>query len=466
VPEGYTDNVWKVTAPSTHTATNSSTGIVLDFTSWGIKVDEIKSMTVRYYVDEDCGAIRMAYDYTADSWIYITETDGGIKTTQWAETTLSKDFNKFGTNADGTLGKVVLSFRKGLTFYIDSITFTLNGRGEIPYETDGRGSQYTPTDFAIYTAEEAAAAGVPEGYTGHVMMLTGNATTGYGLDFTDWNIPFTLVESMTLRVYMPESILGGEVRLSDLSKAWLLRYAPVAADTNKWLDITIHADGTVSGGGGTTVGTVAKFHSMCGDVGQLLGEIDLGFRYPNGTTGAVTYVDSITFNLKEEKTVFEATTDLPTIIDEPQPLLNYISGNHGYETFDAYTAEQAAEAGVPEGYIGNVWKLTGVTNETGVVLDFTSWGIKVEDIETMTVRFYAGEGCGDIRLANSPYAGSWVSVGNAPKTEAWTTLTVDQSKCQLFANNADGTLGKVALCFRYGTTFYVDSITFTMKTAE
>ncbi len=291
VPEGYSDNVWKLTA-LTSQEENTETGVVLDFTSWGIKVEDIQSLTIRYYVDTDCRAIRLRNNYVKDDWI-LNVSEGNVPRNQWTEVTLSKDFEFFGSNTDGTLGKVALCFRYGYTFYVDSITFTM----------------------------------------------------------------------------------------------------------------------------------------------------------------------------KEDKPVvnlFDATTDLPTVTDEAA--IDYAGGRHGYETFDAYTAEQAATAGVPEGYTKNVWKLTaptsqGTNTETGVVLDFTNQGIKVEDIQTMTIRYYVDSECKDVRLGN----GGWKSLGNNPPTEIWSTLTVTNGCCAGFDNNEDGTLGKVALFFRYGYTFYVDSITFLLK---
>ena len=461
VPAGYTDNVWMVTAPTADSAATHA-GVVLDFTSWGIKVDDIKSMTVRYHVDANCGAIRLAYNYSAtNSWI-LNHADAAVAHDQWAEVTLTQNFDMFGNNADGTLGKVVLSFRKGTTFYVDSITFTMAGTRfdattDLPTVTDKSASNhvsgYECGTFTSYTAEDAAAAGLPAGYTDNVWKVTApstqaadNTSTGIVLDFTSWGIKTEDILSMTVRYYVDEACGAIRMAYDYTADSWIyITETDGGIKTAQWAETTLSKD-------------FGKFGT---NADGTLGKVALCFR-----RGQTFYVDSIKFTLKETIPVtnlFDATTDLPAVTDESAA--TYAGGKYGYETFDAYTAEQAAEAGLPAGYTDSVWKVTaptahGTSAEAGIVLDFSSWGIKVEDIQSMTIRYYVDQDCQALRLANNL---SWVLNTTDIEKGQWAEYVV-HSGFESFTNNADGTLGKVALCFRFGYTFYVDSITIT--TAE
>ncbi len=324
VPEGYSGDVLKVIGGSL-----GETGMVVDFTEWHIPVEEIRSMTIRYYVDADCRAIRLANN---GQWLV---NEANIVKARWGELTVTDCFDRFANNPDGTLGKVALCFRSGMTFYVDGIRFQLKdqpeddtagekdyfqnpvGRDEIPYALDDRPifGNYDYKSMAVYTEEEAAAAGVPTGYSGHVMKLTGTAEVGIAMDLTEWRIPLSLVESMTFRVYVPHTIK--EVRLANTAD-FIVRYIPT--QTNAWVDITLYPDGTGFNN--------YDFTDMM-NPDQTLGAFHFCLRFNSGSdeTG---YVDGFSVKLKENDGVapivqYEGSTVIETTAEKPLFLRDLIA---------------------------------------------------------------------------------------------------------------------------------------------
>ncbi len=456
VPEGYSDNVWKLTTLASQ-GTNGETGVVIDFTAWGINVDQVKSMTIRYYVDSDCKAIRLANN---NQWILNT-TD--IANEQWAEVTLTSGFGSFVNNADGTLGKVALCFRYGYTFYVDSITFTLTetqtmtttdipkiiGESAAAYA----GGSYDYTTLDIYTAAEAATAGVPEGYSDNVLKMTDatSGETGVVLDFTSWGIKVEDIESMTIRFYTDADCK--DIRLGN-EKSWKSLGNEPATET--WTTLTV---------------TQSACKGFANNADGTLGKVALCFRY-----GCTFYVDSITFDLKEQadvggddkdylkKTV--ARKEIPYATDGRPAFDKY-----SYEDLAIYTAEEAAAAGVPEGYTGYVMMLKG-KSEVGISMDLTDRNIPLGLVKSMTFRVYVPEGIAEVRLAD--LSGNWLVRHTPAQVDSWIDITLYPDGKGFnggnnFTNilNEDQTLGAFDFCLRYpnGTkgTAYLDGFTFELK---
>ncbi len=297
--------------------------------------------------------------------------------------------------------------------------------------SDYAGGTYSYQELYLYTDDEAAAAGVPAGYEDHVMKLIGSdlGESGVVIDFTKWNIQVDDIASMTIRYYVDDQC--GAIRLAN-DKTFIVLESNIAK--SQWAELTVKD----------------CFYSFANNEDGTLGKVALCFRH-----GKTFYVDHITFEMKDPDA--ESLTDIPEITSKPTA--DYIGGNYNYQTLGVYTTEEAQTENVPEGYSGHVMKMVGNgLGANGVVVDFTKWNIKVEDIASMTIRYYVDNDCGSIRLASGQ--NFLINEANIAKNQ-WAELTVS-GIFDSFTNNADGTLGSVALCFRHGNTFYVDSITFTM----
>ena len=62
-------------------------------------------------------------------------------------------------------------------------------------------ASYACDGVTTYTAAEAAAAGVPEGYEGNVIKIEGKSTRGFMVDFTAAKIPEALLDGFSVRYY-------------------------------------------------------------------------------------------------------------------------------------------------------------------------------------------------------------------------------------------------------------------------
>ena len=123
----------------------------------------------------------------------------------------------------------------------------LKGSEEIPYtehNTAVAASSYDST-LTVYTEDEAAAAGVPAGYSDYVIKVAPKSNGAYGglcIDFSAQNIKIDAVESVTMRIYLPAGNTEMRMRNEVNTSAWIMRQVPSYFDT--WVDITLAADGT------------------------------------------------------------------------------------------------------------------------------------------------------------------------------------------------------------------------------
>lgn len=171
------------------------------------------------------------------------------------------------------------------------------GKDEIPYGEDIDGvTGYLPYGFNMMTSDEAAAAGVPAGYSDCVLALTGSGSLGITLDLSEQKVLVNAIESITFRVYCTANVK--EVRITDdAGISWITRYAPTVKE--QWIDVTVTKDGQ----------NILKSEGIAcfADANGYFKPVNFGFRFTNDETATV-YIDSITFNMKGEDTVAPVIT--------------------------------------------------------------------------------------------------------------------------------------------------------------
>ena len=175
------------------------------------------------------------------------------------------------------------------------------GKEEIPYgDTDDVGTSYGYSSFKMMNESQAAAEGVPEGYSGWVLALGSNGgSISIGLDIT--NVRVAEIESISMRVWCPTGTKqdkgSGGVRFSGNGKSsWNLLHAPEAI--GEWIDIVLEKD---------------SFASFDYDGDGYCDPTNFCFR---GAT-ATGYIDHITVNIKSPDTEapvisYDGETDIKT----------------------------------------------------------------------------------------------------------------------------------------------------------
>jgi len=158
------------------------------------------------------------------------------------------------------------------------------GKDEIPYCEYGNSYKpYSYTDFNMMTEDEAKAAGVPEGYSGYVLKLTGGASgMGLGLDLHEYKVKD--IESITFRVWCPAGTKDNGVRLTDTDKdSWIVLANPGARE--QWVDVVIDDESIIN--------KLDDGNGYCKDVNFCL-------RYD--ASNGVAYIDAVTVKLRESDT--------------------------------------------------------------------------------------------------------------------------------------------------------------------
>lgn len=179
-------------------------------------------------------------------------------------------------------------------------------KDEIPYTAhDAKISPYTCNKMEIFT-ESDAKNNVPEGFTGYVMKLTGvNSASGITVDFSDMEIPASVIKALKMRVYYPS--VTKEVRITiDAGLSWVLRCE--AKKPGEWNDITL--DGS----------ELSKLMNEDGNLGKFC----FGFRYYDGNFNTLSYIDcvSVEYKNKDENPpviTYDGKTDIT--MTEGKPLV-------------------------------------------------------------------------------------------------------------------------------------------------
>jgi len=165
-------------------------------------------------------------------------------------------------------------------------------------KADGHYVAYGATEVNTYTAEEAAAAGIPTGYENEVLEIirpNDQGSCGILLEFFNAKIPVTLLENLQFRVYLESNVANTgkypEVRIPDPTRPNEWIHQPgVATATDIWTTVTIpyHED---------------NFAKISKD--GMLDKFELAFR---SNAFIKIYVDSITYTLKANDGVAPAIT--------------------------------------------------------------------------------------------------------------------------------------------------------------
>ena len=111
-------------------------------------------------------------------------------------------------------------------------------------------STYGSKEYIRYTAEEAAASGIPDGYVGDVLQVIprdGQINCGVVLDFTASKIPFTIVKGLQFRVYLgvheKNSGIYPQLRIPrpfyNTQGHWVYQRSDMSTPAGEWTTVTV-----------------------------------------------------------------------------------------------------------------------------------------------------------------------------------------------------------------------------------
>ena len=151
---------------------------------------------------------------------------------------------------------------------------------------------------------------------------------------------------------------------------------------------------------------------------------------------------------------------------------------YGSKTVTTYTADEAAAAGIPAGYTGEVLSVKPLASNgtsCGLLLDWSELGLPTAMIESLSFRVYVSVneknsgGYPQVRIPQ-PATGtaSWIYQPGSTPTPAgeWTTVTVANKNKTLFNPiSENGLLNKFELALRSNgqVDFYIDEISYTLS---
>lgn len=198
------------------------------------------------------------------------------------------------------------------------------GKDEIPYgEFDSTNTMYRYDSFEILNESEAAAAGVPEGYSGHVLKLTGGKSGGLGIGLDLGKYHYMDIEKITFRVWCSSDVRTNEgLRMTDSSISTWIMMANVT--TGEWCDIVLESGSSYFQGGRT-------FANLNDGTGYCK-TVNLCFRLNSGVVTTV-YIDSITVDVRDPD------VEAPVISYEGESVIDTVEGvspNFGITAHDAY----------------------------------------------------------------------------------------------------------------------------------
>lgn len=148
---------------------------------------------------------------------------------------------------------------------------------------------YGSSAVVTYAAEEAATAGVPAGYEGQVLEvkpLSGSASCGLLLDFSEKDIPMSVVQSLEFRMYIPYNAAntGGrpQARIAQPFKGgdgWVYQPGSTPTPAGEWTTVIIEKNN--------------YFTSLADESGDLY-KFELSVR---SNVAQSFYLDSVSVNL-------------------------------------------------------------------------------------------------------------------------------------------------------------------------
>ncbi len=225
-----------------------------------------------------------------------------------------------------------------MTVYaVESDSYT----SELPVTVNGAvaGTDGYLGDVTVYSESEAAAAGVPEGYVGHVIRVAPSAETGAlaayptcDFDFSSQNIPISSIESITFRVYFYSGDKAIRLKTPYTSESWVMNVTP--SEFGAWTEVTLDVNGT-NFNSGCSMSDLANSDGCLGQL-ALIGRL-------SSSKEKCYYIDSITIKYKEG--VSDDTT--PPVITYNGPTeLELKEGESfsldGISAFDEYDNASAA----------------------------------------------------------------------------------------------------------------------------
>ncbi len=219
------------------------------------------------------------------------------------------------------------------------------GKDEIPYgDSDPAIQQYGFSEFEMMTAEEAAAKGVPAGYTGYVLALTNSSAVGIMLNRSADKILVNAIERITFRVWCTANTR--EVRITDnKGSGWIMRAVPSAKE--EWIEISLTADGENFCDGYTM--------ARLADENGYLKPVNFGFRFSDSANTTV-YVDSITVEMKAPDTTAPVITYEGETVIETREGRAFSVDATAFDEYEGRTVE-----------IGYLWS-EGAVDENGLPL--------------------------------------------------------------------------------------------------
>ena len=168
----------------------------------------------------------------------------------------------------------------------------------VPHDTAIADEVYDGTATEL-SSTEAEAKGVPAGYVGSVYEISEtphDSYVGVCLDFSGYEIPISLVESISFKVLVPTSYSELRMRNGNTTD-WVMRCS--SASTGSWCDVTLTADG-LNFFGSAKMQTLANADGNLGSL-CLIGRVSGSY--------APYYIDGIVIKLKTD--------------DKVAPVINY-----------------------------------------------------------------------------------------------------------------------------------------------
>lgn len=168
------------------------------------------------------------------------------------------------------------------------------GKDEIPYgDFNSTNTMYRYDSFDMLNESEASAAGVPAGYSGYVLKLTGGKSGGLGIGLDLGKYHYMDIEKITFRIWCSSDVRTTQgFRMTDTSISTWMMMANVT--TGEWCDIVLEPGSSLFQGGRT----FANFNDGTG----YCKTVNLCFRLNSGVVTTV-YIDSITVDLRDPDTV-------------------------------------------------------------------------------------------------------------------------------------------------------------------
>ena len=188
---------------------------------------------------------------------------------------------------------------------------------------------------SVYSEDEAAANGVPAGYSGYVVKVAYNndsANKAYptcDFDFSSQNISIDAVESITFRVYMHSGDRAIRLKSASSNISWIMNVTPTFGE---WTEITLHSDGTNFYEG--------SMNDLADENGKL-GKIAVVGRLDSGKEKCF-YIDDIT--IKYKAGVSDDTTPPVISYNGPTTVSAYAGEKFSLDGISAYDNEDKASA--------------------------------------------------------------------------------------------------------------------------